>query len=136
MKDWAWAETTLESILPLSHFHVFCRYSTYKKVNPVLFLFQYFLDVVELLLHDNKFTVSGEIFRCWYPIPSLSPPETVTTPPISWCGPTDLVFLAEQVSHHPPVSAFYAECQARNISFTGHIYTKSAFLGMSVAVRY
>jgi len=79
--------------------------------------------------------IIGEIFRCWYPIPSLSPPETVTTPPISWCGPTDLVFLAEQVSHHPPVSAFYAECQARNISFTGHIYTKSAFLGMSVAVH-
>ena len=38
------------------------------------------------------------------------------------------------MSHHPPVSAFYTECQARNISFTGNIYTKSAFLGLSVAV--
>jgi len=45
------------------------------------------------------------------------------------------VFLAEQVSHHPPISAFYVECGAREISFTGHIYTKSAFLGMSVAVH-
>ena len=44
------------------------------------------------------------------------------------------MFLAEQVSHHPPVSAFYGECPAKNISFIGHIYTKSAFLGMSVAV--
>ena len=34
------------------------------------------------------------------------------------------------------MSAFYAECQARNISFTGHIYTKSAFLGLSVAVSW
>ena len=40
------------------------------------------------------------------------------------------------MSHHPPVSAFYAECQARNISFTGNIYTKSAFLGLSVAVSH
>ena len=55
--------------------------------------------------------------------------------PIPWCSHTDLMFLAEQVSHHPPVSAFYAECQAKNISFIGHIYTKSAFLGMSVAVH-
>lgn len=58
----------------------------------------------------------------------------MTAAPIPWSAATDLVFLAEQVSHHPPVSAFYAECQARNISFTGHIYTKSAFLGLSVAV--
>ena len=32
------------------------------------------------------------------------------------------------------MSAFYTECQARNISFTGNIYTKSAFMGLSVAV--
>ena len=58
----------------------------------------------------------------------------MTAAPIPWSAATDLVFLAEQVPHHPPVSAFYAECQARSISFTGHIYTKSAFLGLSVAV--
>ena len=78
------------------------------------------------------------MFRCYYKVPDLSEPVsgTVSTlvSPIPWCGHNDLVFLAEQVSHHPPVSAFYAELQARNISFTGHIYTKSAFLGMSVAV--
>lgn len=81
---------------------------------------------------------SGEIFRCYYKVPDLSDAGGGQVPPlvspIPWCGHTDLVFLAEQVSHHPPVSAFYAELQARNISFTGHIYTKSAFLGMSVAV--
>jgi len=82
--------------------------------------------------------ILGEIFRCWYPtsieatVNSTSP---ISPPPIAWCSETDLVFLAEQVSHHPPVSAFYAECQAKNISFIGHIYTKSAFLGMSVAVH-
>ena len=78
---------------------------------------------------------SGEIFRCWYPTPSAAPTSSSSSPlPIPWCSETDLMFLAEQVSHHPPVSAFYAECAAKNISFIGHIYTKSAFLGMSVAV--
>ena len=79
--------------------------------------------------------IIGEIFRCYYPVDNLTSPTSARPGPIPWCGASDLVFLAEQVSHHPPVSAFYTECQARNISFTGHIYTKSAFLGMSVAVR-
>jgi len=83
--------------------------------------------------------ILGEIFRCWYPSTSSAVPATPVSQssplPIPWCSHTDLMFLAEQVSHHPPVSAFYAECQAKNISFIGHIYTKSAFLGMSVAVH-
>eukprot|EP00092_Neocalanus_flemingeri_P029573 GFUD01032119.1.p1 GENE.GFUD01032119.1~~GFUD01032119.1.p1 ORF type:complete len:687 (+),score=218.93 GFUD01032119.1:36-2096(+) len=81
--------------------------------------------------------IIGEIFRCWWSLPSIQPPTSpsCTPGPIPWCGPSDLMFLAEQVSHHPPVSAFYVECGARQISFTGHIYTKSAFLGMSVAVH-
>merc|ERR1719282_1922706 len=79
--------------------------------------------------------IIGEMFRCYYPVPALTSPASVTPAPVPWCSATDLVFLAEQVSHHPPVSAFYTKCQARNISFTGHIYTKSAFLGMSVAVH-
>jgi hypothetical protein len=40
-----------------------------------------------------------------------------------------------KVSHHPPISAFYVECGAHRISFNGHIYTKSSFLGVSVAVH-
>ena len=29
--------------------------------------------------------------------------------PLPWCQAGDLVFVAEQVSHHPPISAFYCE---------------------------
>jgi len=80
--------------------------------------------------------ILGEIFRCWYPTASAAPASSSSSPlPIPWCNETDLMFFAEQVSHHPPISAFYAECAAKNISFIGHIYTKSAFLGMSVAVH-
>lgn len=46
-----------------------------------------------------------------------------------------LVFVAEQVSHHPPVSAFYAENQDKFISCCAHIYTKSKYLGLSVGVE-
>lgn len=43
-------------------------------------------------------------------------------------------FVAEQVSHHPPISAFYAECPSKNISMNTHIWTKSKFYGMSIGV--
>ena len=46
-----------------------------------------------------------------------------------------MTFVAEQVSHHPPVSAFYAECISRGITCSAHIWTKSKFLGLSVAVQ-
>lgn len=46
-----------------------------------------------------------------------------------------LLFVAEQVSHHPPVSAFYAENPDKFISCCAHIYTKSKYLGLSVGVH-
>ncbi|XP_063144819.1 oxysterol-binding protein-related protein 11 isoform X1 [Candoia aspera] len=43
-------------------------------------------------------------------------------------------FVAEQVSHHPPVSGFYAECVDRKMCVNAHVWTKSKFLGMSIGV--
>ncbi|KAM5292145.1 oxysterol-binding protein-related protein 11 [Ctenodactylus gundi] len=43
-------------------------------------------------------------------------------------------FVAEQVSHHPPVSGFYAECLERKMCVNAHVWTKSKFLGMSIGV--
>ncbi|XP_056271467.1 oxysterol-binding protein-related protein 1 isoform X2 [Pseudoliparis swirei] len=40
--------------------------------------------------------------------------------------------LSEQVSHHPPVSAFHAEGLERDFVFHGSIYPKLKFLGKSV----
>ncbi|XP_077979284.1 oxysterol-binding protein-related protein 11-like isoform X2 [Glandiceps talaboti] len=45
-----------------------------------------------------------------------------------------ITYVAEQVSHHPPVSAFYAECKKKNICMNTWVWTKSKFLGMSVGV--
>ncbi|XP_056597449.1 oxysterol-binding protein-related protein 10 isoform X2 [Triplophysa dalaica] len=43
-------------------------------------------------------------------------------------------FVAEQVSHHPPVSGFYCECAERGMCVNTHVWTKSKFMGMSVGV--
>ncbi|XP_056376064.1 oxysterol-binding protein-related protein 10 isoform X2 [Hyla sarda] len=43
-------------------------------------------------------------------------------------------FVAEQVSHHPPVSCFYCECKEKMMCVNAHVWTKSKFLGMSVGV--
>ncbi|XP_062266117.1 oxysterol-binding protein-related protein 10 isoform X2 [Platichthys flesus] len=43
-------------------------------------------------------------------------------------------FVAEQVSHHPPVSGFYCECRERQMCVNAHVWTKSKFMGMSIGV--
>jgi hypothetical protein len=52
---------------------------------------------------------------------------------LPWVDNSDAVmFFAEQVSHHPPISAFYAEHLGKKISLNAHIWTKSKFLGLSI----
>jgi len=58
--------------------------------------------------------IIGETFRCKWDMTNRN------------CG--TLFYLAEQVSHHPPVSAFYVENRAKNITFNSHIHTKSQFI--------
>ncbi|XP_030069455.1 oxysterol-binding protein-related protein 2 isoform X3 [Microcaecilia unicolor] len=41
-------------------------------------------------------------------------------------------FISEQVSHHPPISAFYAEGLSKDFVFHGSIYPKLKFWGKSV----
>eukprot|EP00697_Spironema_sp_BW2_P002643 gnl/Spiro4/1349_TR720_c0_g1_i1.p1 gnl/Spiro4/1349_TR720_c0_g1~~gnl/Spiro4/1349_TR720_c0_g1_i1.p1 ORF type:complete len:442 (+),score=79.35 gnl/Spiro4/1349_TR720_c0_g1_i1:33-1328(+) len=60
----------------------------------------------------------GEIFRCVYV--HDDPADGVTG------------FVAEQVSHHPPVSAFHAENEAHQIYINGWLRSKPRFQGNSV----
>lgn len=55
--------------------------------------------------------------------------------PVPDANPGNLTFIAEQVSHHPPISAFYAEHIEKKIMCSAHIYTKSRFLGLSIGVN-
>jgi len=81
--------------------------------------------------------IIGETFGCWWDVNDEATSTTaVSDGPVPWCHTQQLTFIAEQVSHHPPVSAFYAEHYAKRISFCAHIWTKSKFLGLSVGVHH
>jgi len=81
--------------------------------------------------------IIGETFRCVYDIPNISTNDAPLAEdgPVKWATKSHLCYIAEQVSHHPPISAFYAECQQKNISLDGYIWTKSKFLGLSIGVH-
>ncbi|XP_059840236.1 oxysterol-binding protein-related protein 9 isoform X2 [Hypanus sabinus] len=82
--------------------------------------------------------ILGEIFKCHWIVPEIEIEENaepVAAGPIPEASQNSVTFVAEQVSHHPPISAFYAECLSKKIQFNAHIWTKSKFLGMSIGVH-
>lgn len=81
--------------------------------------------------------IIGEMFKCHWDIPGIPADSSslVTDGPVPWCTKNQLTFVAEQVSHHPPISAFYAEHYNKRISFCAHVWTKSKFLGLSIGVH-
>ncbi|VDM46320.1 unnamed protein product [Toxocara canis] len=79
--------------------------------------------------------ILGETFRCRWDVPGLKHTgEKTTRGPFPGSDVNQLTFIAEQVSHHPPISAFYAELPSKKISLNAHIWTKSSFLGLSIGV--
>ncbi|KAI2646513.1 Oxysterol-binding protein-related protein 10 [Labeo rohita] len=86
--------------------------------------------------------VLGETFQCSWEVPQdhVRPLRTDTNPRTNQetAGVGSdcyrVRFVAEQVSHHPPVSGFYCECVERGMCVNTHIWTKSKFMGMSVGV--
>ncbi|CAL8407109.1 unnamed protein product [Arctogadus glacialis] len=88
--------------------------------------------------------IIGETFHCSWRVPRRpdTPPEPASTPPepASTAPPPppdsahQVRFVAEQVSHHPPVSGFYAECPEKRVCVNTHVWTKSKFMGMSIGV--
>lgn len=97
--------------------------------------------------------IIGETFQCsWKMAKSQVPSDTTSNSSSSSHSPSEQMtiseesqgqtephcyavrFVAEQVSHHPPVSGFYAECVERKMCVNAHVWTKSKFLGMSIGV--
>lgn len=95
--------------------------------------------------------IIGEIFHCSWKMPKSEVASRVTSnsstqaatnhaplseEALSQVGQDcyTVRFVAEQVSHHPPVSGFYAECAERKMCVNAHVWTKSKFLGMSIGV--
>ncbi|XP_036365788.1 oxysterol-binding protein-related protein 11 isoform X1 [Octopus sinensis] len=77
--------------------------------------------------------IRGETFHCSWKFPKSSEGHTdngLNTEQNHYL----LTYCAEQVSHHPPISAFYFECPDKQISMNASIWTKSKFMGMSIGV--
>jgi hypothetical protein len=86
--------------------------------------------------------ILGEVFRCYFDLPTdegSKPSDDnrylIDNGPVNFASNNSVSFIAEQVSHHPPISAFYAECPSKRMYATGSIYTKSKFLGLSLGVQ-
>ncbi|CAL4064466.1 unnamed protein product, partial [Meganyctiphanes norvegica] len=84
--------------------------------------------------------IIGETFHCSWKVPrhTVETPKTQDTSEIEGKKLPSYItvkFSAEQVSHHPPVSAFWIECPEKQLCVNAHIWTKSKFLGMSVGVN-
>eukprot|EP00105_Crassostrea_gigas_P005452 XP_011419068.1 PREDICTED: oxysterol-binding protein-related protein 9-like isoform X1 [Crassostrea gigas] len=80
--------------------------------------------------------ILGETFVCHWKIPGMDDSgEKAVDGPCEEATRENLSFVAEQVSHHPPISAFYAEHQTKRITLDGYIWTKSKFLGLSIGVH-
>ncbi|XP_055071348.2 oxysterol-binding protein-related protein 11 isoform X1 [Misgurnus anguillicaudatus] len=80
--------------------------------------------------------IIGETFHCSWRVPKATAPPTGVSKEGTSCTSDcyEVRFVAEQVSHHPPVSGFYAECQERQMCVNTHVWTKSKFMGMSIGV--
>lgn len=80
--------------------------------------------------------ILGETFLCFWNMPDEKKSNDLSEDgPVAWSSKDNLSFIAEQVSHHPPISAFYAEHFNKKISLDGYIWTKSKFLGLSIGVH-
>lgn len=105
----------------LSAFHAGRKGSVPKKpYNPILGeTFKCYWDLssgneVFMRKYFNNFTITLFIIQ-------TSSPKPVSDGPIPWAKSSDLTFIAEQVSHHPPISAFYAESVDKRIMCCGKL---------------
>uniref|UniRef100_A0A7M4FTR4 Oxysterol-binding protein n=1 Tax=Crocodylus porosus TaxID=8502 RepID=A0A7M4FTR4_CROPO len=90
--------------------------------------------------------IIGEMFHCSWDVPKdkVKPFRTNSASAVSKDQTKEfsqdqsecykLRFVAEQVSHHPPVSCFYCECKEKKMCVNAHVWTKSKFMGMSIGV--
>ena len=81
--------------------------------------------------------ILGEIFQCHWTLSNDTEENVglVSEGPVPWVSKNSVTFVAEQISHYPPISAFYAEYFNKKIQSNAHIWTKSKFLRMSTGVH-
>jgi oxysterol-binding protein-related protein 9/10/11 len=68
--------------------------------------------------------------------PKKAPPQTPPDPmaPSEKSDPVRVSYLTEQTSHHPPISAYYADCPERGVYARGYDHINVKFTGTSIRV--
>ncbi|KAI8916574.1 hypothetical protein DFJ77DRAFT_489370 [Powellomyces hirtus] len=85
-------------------------------------------------------SVLGERFICWWDVPadnSTAPPKGDAANPIAPSPPLGnlrVTCVTEQISHHPPVSAYYYECKDKKIIGRGVDHIAARFTGTNIKV--
>ena len=68
---------------------------------------------------------------------AVAPPESQGNTDVKGLSQTHrVVYLTEQILHHPPVSAFYGECRERGISLCGLDHLSAHFTGTCNSLLY
>lgn len=107
--------------------------------------YYYHADILsQAVLEDNPYCRMKQVL-CWYLSGFYKKPKGLKKPynPIlgemfrcSWLHPQTnscTFYIAEQVSHHPPVSAFYISNKKDGFCISGSILAKSKFYGNSLS---
>lgn len=60
----------------------------------------------------------SKIFQCHWTLPNDTKENKglVLEGPVPWVSKNNVKFVAEQISHHLPTSAFYAECLSKRFN--------------------
>eukprot|EP00760_Papus_ankaliazontas_P025521 PhM_4_TR2761/c0_g1_i1/m.12919 len=77
--------------------------------------------------------IIGEQFECTITDPTQAPSGAGSSEGSSPPSSSGIHYVAEQVSHHPPVSALYVRSDASGLSLHCNYYPRSKFLGNSAA---
>ena len=78
--------------------------------------------------------IIGEHFHCSWNVPRQLL-ESDSAHVSDNAEPCVVRYLGEQVSHHPPITAFYVSCPEKGLSACASLYTKSKFMGLSIGVN-
>lgn len=112
--------------------------SMLEKISEYCYPHSFALDIVELESQEERFL---QAVRFWMAALRSTPRKKGVAKPYNpiegeffackWVDRTDSEarYVAEQVSHHPPVSAFYMENPEKQIVIDGYINPKSTFYG-------
>jgi len=79
-------------------------------------------------------SILGETYTTEFVIDEASGDKNEDSP-WPWTSANNLIFYGEQVSHHPPISAFYVECPTSRIEASCYLQVVAKFRGFHIKAK-